>query len=114
MKSSSQELRAVSERSGADRREASNLEKLEELFSEEKPPEISDTVKQYLEAQCQKEVKRYFEEKSREHEMSMKERQASVNTSHAITGVIATWALIGITMLARSCINFDKGPKFKV
>lgn len=107
--------RIVTKRSGEDRREPTALEALEEFFSgEEERPQISDAVKKYLEAECQKEIKRFFEEKSVEHEMSMKERRAGINTSYAITGVIISWALIGITMLARSCINTDKGAKFKV
>jgi hypothetical protein len=50
----------------------------------------------------------------REREMSLREREAGVNTSKAITGVMATWAVIGAAMLARSCINFDNSPKFRV
>lgn len=50
----------------------------------------------------------------REREMCLRERQAGVNASKAVTGVLATWVVIGTAMLARSCVNFDKGPKFQV
>ncbi len=110
MNISSQELKQVSKLD----EKKSEPKTLKELFSGEEEPVVTETIKQYLEAHCQKEIKKYFEERTKEHEMSMKERQAGINASHAITGVITTWAIVGITMLARSCINFDKGPKFKV
>lgn len=109
MKISSTELNKVSTTAGERNNEPKSLE---ELFSEPgKSSASSEAMRTYIEGECQKEIKRFLED---EHKMSMRERQASVNTSHAITGVIAAWGLIGITMLARSCINFDKGDKFKV
>jgi hypothetical protein len=113
MINSSQELEAVQKLDGLKSPEPTTLA---ELFSEHKKvsPEMSEEIKKYVEAYCQKELSISAEQSSKEHEMSMKERQASVNTSNVITGVIASWGIMGIVMLARSCINFDKGPKFKV
>ncbi len=92
---------------------------LAELFTpiKEAGPELSEELKKFVTAHCQKEmeeIKKSLNQCAEEHKMSMKERQASVNTSNVITGVIASWGIMGIVMLARSCINFDKGPKFKV
>lgn len=109
---SSQELEEVSKLEGVINQEPTSLE---ELFSGERKPKADpEAITRYLQAECQKEVKQYLDALNKEHEMCMKERQASVNTSNALTGVMVAWALIGVTMLAKSCINFDKGPKFKV
>lgn len=112
MTNSSQELKLVS------KAETHTPERMaaEEAFSGVPPlvQGITEEIKKYLEAECQKEVKKFLEQSNKEHAMNMRERQAGVNTSNAITGVIVAWGIIGITMLARSCINFDKGPKFKV
>lgn len=100
---------------------------LHELFSQKSPTDNSflteDRAAQILETEMRKlgitprpdETRtRATDIEMREREMSLRERQAGVNTSKAVTGVLATWVVIGTAMLARSCMNFDKSPKFSV
>lgn len=103
----------------------SSRKELEALFSPESPTNASfvteERALQIMETELQKLGFNSRSEDARtratdiemeERRMSLRERQAGVNTTKAVTGVLATWALIGTTMLARSCINFDKGPRF--
>lgn len=87
-----------------------------QLLTEERAKQIMETEMQKLgiiprpdEART-----RATDIEMREREMSLRERQAGINTSKAVTGVLATWVVIGTAMLARSCVNFDKSPKFQV
>jgi hypothetical protein len=120
MKNSSQEHKAVSKASGGGK----GMEALNRLFSpEEDPKEKIITAEEILaslnlstsqSAEDRDLQRREREMEMREREMGLKERQSGINAGRAITGVVGAWAVVGLTVLARSCINFDKGPKFRV
>lgn len=71
-------------------------------------------IETLLEKRYQKDIDHLLELRKKKDTMTLKERQSALNATNAVTGVMAVWALIGIVMLGKSCINIDPGPKFKV
>ena len=74
----------------------------------------SDLLDSVLDDRYKREIDHLLELRKQQAEMSLKERRNALNASTAVTGVLGVWSLIGIVMLAKSCINTDPGPKFKV
>ena len=74
----------------------------------------SDLLDSVLDDRYKKEIDHLLELRKQQAEMSLKERRNALNASTAVTGVLGVWSLIGVIMLAKSCINTDPGPKFKV
>lgn len=74
----------------------------------------SDILDSVLDERYKKEIDHLLELRKQQAEMSLKERRNALNASTAVTGVLGIWSLIGVVMLAKSCINTDPGPKFKV
>jgi hypothetical protein len=88
-------------------------ESLAELFNEEGDGEV-DEKEEMVRSAFRRQLDQQLSHAAESHKMSMKERQSAVIATKAATMFFGTWATIGVAMLARSCINFDKGPKFKV
>jgi hypothetical protein len=88
-------------------------ESLAELFNEGKSGEV-DEKEEMVRSAFRRQLDQQISQAEESHKMSMKERQSAVIATKAATVFFGTWATIGVAMLARSCINFDRSPKFKV